>query len=148
MIEQTLIILKPDAVQRGLVESILDRFKKEGFSIKDLRSVKLNKEIMEKFYSHLKPKLNPELFDNISEWMCSERVFIGVFEREDAVAKAREICGDTDPSKAEEGTIRAMSADKLEERAALNLPTRNLIHASASREDAEREISIFRRFSR
>ncbi len=148
MREQTLLVIKPDAVKRGLAGYIIKRFEDKGFKIRAIKMLKLKKLFMNKFYSHLKPKLNPELFNNIAEWMCSGSIVVAVVECKNAVAKARQICGNTNPVKAKKGTIRALSADDLEKRAAQNKATRNLIHASGSREEAKREISMLRKFLR
>ncbi len=148
MTEQTLLVIKPDAVKKGLAGYILKRFEDAGFRIKALRMLKLEKKFMERFYSHLKPKLNSRLFGNIVGWMCSGSIVVAVVECKNAVAKARQICGNTNPVKAKKGTIRALSADDLEKRAAQNKATRNLIHASGSREEAKREIAMFEKILR
>ncbi|MEM4641295.1 MAG: nucleoside-diphosphate kinase [Candidatus Pacearchaeota archaeon] len=145
MKERTLIIIKPDGVKKRLIGECLKRFEKAKFKIVALKVVKLRKRFMKKFYSHLKPKLNPKLFEAIINYMCSGNVVIAILERKNAVALARKICGPTNPKQATKGTIRGdFATDDLVARAKKNKATRNIIHASGSKEEAKREIKLFK----
>jgi len=145
MKEQTLIIIKPDGVKKKLVGECLRRFEKEGFDIVTLKVTKLKKPFMNKFYSHLKPKLRPKLFNAIINYLCSNKVVIAILERRNAVAKARKICGPTNPKEAQKGTIRGdFATDDLIKRAKQNKATRNIIHASGSKQEAKAEIRMIK----
>lgn len=129
--ERTLIILKPDCVKRRLCGEVLSRFEKAGFSISAMKMAKLTHAILEEHYSHLKEK---PFFPSILEFMSSTPVIIAILEKDNAVEDVRKMCGATDPKKAEKGTIRADLALSTQE---------NVIHASDSRETAEKEIRRF-----
>jgi len=129
--ERTLIILKPDCIRRGLCGEVLSRFEKEGFTISAMKMLKLSHSLLEEHYAHLKEK---PFFPSILEFMSSTPAIIAILERENAVEEVRKMCGATDPAKAEKGTIRADLAASTQE---------NIIHASDSRETAEREIKRF-----
>lgn len=145
MKEQTLIIIKPDGVKKKLVGECLKRFEKAKFDMLDLKIVQLKKPFMRKFYSHLKSKLRPKLFDAIVNYMSSGKVVVAVLERKNAVALARKICGPTNPKEAPKGTIRGdFATDDLVARAKQNKATRNIIHASGSKEEARKEILLIK----
>ena len=129
--EKTLIILKPDCVQRGLCGAVLRRFERRGFSIAAMKMVKLPEAVLEEHYSHLKGK---PFFPALVSFMSSAPVVVAVIEGRDAVEVVRKMCGATDARKAENGTIRGDFA----------LSTQyNIIHASDSKETAEKEIKRF-----
>src|SRR3989344_5054229 len=129
--ERTLIILKPDCVKRHLCGEVLSRFEKAGFRIAAMKMAKLSHSILSEHYAHLKEK---PFFPSVLEFMSSTPVIIAILERENAVEEVRKMCGATDPKKAEKGTIRADLATSTQE---------NVIHASDSRETAEKEIKRF-----
>lgn len=144
--DKTLIIIKPDGVKKKLIGECLSRFEKAGFDIVDLKVTKLKKSFAKKFYAHLKRKLKPKLFNAIVDYMCSGKVAIAILERKNAVAKAREICGDTNPKKAKKGTIRGdFATDDLVVRAKQNKATRNIIHSSGSKKEAKQEIKMIKK---
>ncbi|MCX8193998.1 MAG: nucleoside-diphosphate kinase [Candidatus Pacearchaeota archaeon] len=146
MKEKTLIIIKPDGVKKHLVGECMRRFEKKGFSIVALKITELKKPFMQKFYYHLKQKLKPRLFNAIINYMCSGNVVIAILERKNAVALARKMCGPTNPKEAPKGTIRGdFATDDLVIRAKQNKATRNIIHASASKKEAEREIRLIKK---
>ena len=129
--EKTLIILKPDCVQRGLCGAVLSRFEQRGFSVSAMKMVKLSGSLLEEHYSHLKGK---PFFPGLLAFMSSTPVIIAILEGENAVEKVREICGKTNPAEAAPGTIRREMGSSVQE---------NIIHASDSRETAEKEIKRF-----
>lgn len=129
--EQTLIMLKPDAIQRGLIGKIISRFEERGLKIVAMKMVKLEKKILEEHYAHLKDK---PFFPRLVEFMSAAPVLLFIVEGKDAVEVGRKMCGVTNARNAEPGTIRgdfAMSTQC------------NLIHASDNRERAEKEIKMF-----
>jgi nucleoside-diphosphate kinase len=129
--ERTLIILKPDCVKRSLCGVVLSRFEKAGFKIAAMKMVLLSHSILEEHYAHLKEK---PFFPSVLAFMSSTPVIIAILEKENAVEDVRKMCGATDPKKAEQGTIRADLATSTQD---------NIIHASDSRESAEKEIKRF-----
>ena len=130
-IEQTLSIIKPDAVERNLNEKIKAIFVKEGFKIVKEKKIKLEKYDAEKFYKVHETK---PFYRDLCEYLSSGPVVAMVLEKEDAISSNRRIMGATDPKNAEDGTIRrqfGLSIDK------------NSVHGSDSVENAKKEISFF-----
>ncbi len=128
----TLILLKPDTIIRGLIGEIISRFERiDGFLIKDIKTVLMTKDLIEKHYQEhiLKPfyKKNFDFFYN-------KNVVAIIIEGNNVIDKCRKIIGNTNPAEALPGTIRGDYA--------LELPY-NLVHASDSEESAIREIGIF-----
>ncbi|ALC96119.1 nucleoside-diphosphate kinase [Candidatus Profftella armatura] len=130
-IEQTLSILKPDALEKNIVGEIYNRYEKIGLKIIAAYMKKLSKNDVEKFYSIHK---NRPFFKNLVNFMISGPVFIQVLEGEDAIKKHRILIGDTDPIKAAKGTIRADFAESID---------KNIVHGSDSIKNAKFEISYF-----
>lgn len=129
--EKTLAIIKPDAVKKKLIGSIINRIEKEGFEINELRMTHLSKEEAEGFYDVHKDK---PFFNSLTDFMSSGKIVLMVLERENAIKKWREIMGVTDPALAEPGTIRHQHGFSIE---------RNTTHGSDSPETAEWEIHYF-----
>ncbi|MFH0831300.1 MAG: nucleoside-diphosphate kinase [archaeon] len=145
--EQTLIILKPDAVQKNLVDVCLKRFRDAGLNIKEEYKTKLSRKFLDNLYRHLEGKINNEMLENIKNWMCSDYVHAAVLDGEDAIKKVRKICGSTNPKEAGKGTLRGdYSNEDMRENAKYNRELHNIVHASGSRQEAEEEIELFRRF--
>ncbi|ACX72542.1 Nucleoside-diphosphate kinase [Methanocaldococcus vulcanius M7] len=131
MKERTFVALKPDAVKRKLVGKLIERFENKGFEIIAMKMVKLNREMAEKYYEEHKGK---DFFENLVKFMTSGRIVAMVVEGENAITAVRKMIGKTNPIEAEPGTIRGDFATKTPE---------NVIHASDSKESAEREIKLF-----
>ncbi len=129
--EQTLSIIKPDAVAKGVIGKILDRFESNGLRIAALKKKQLTKEEAEGFYAVHKDR---PFFGELVEFMISGPVVISVLEGENAVAKNRELMGATNPKEAEPGTIRADFAESIDA---------NAVHGSDSLENAKIEIDFF-----
>ncbi len=130
-IEQTLSIIKPDAVERNLESKIKTIFQNNGFKIIKEKKIKLEKEDAEKFYKVHETK---PFYNDLCEYLSSGAIIVMVLERENAIKSNRDLMGATDPSKAQEGTIRklfGMSIDK------------NSVHGSDSYENAKIEIDFF-----
>ena len=130
-IEQTLSIIKPDAVERNLTEEIKNEFKCNGFTIKSEKKIKLEKSEAEKFYQVHQSK---PFFNDLCEYLSSGPILVMVLEKLNAVTDNRKLMGATDPQKAEEGTLRkkyGISIDK------------NSVHGSDSIDNAKIEIDFF-----
>ncbi len=130
-IERTLSIIKPEAVARGLIGEILQKFEKAGLKIIAVKLVWLNKEKAEGFYAVHKER---PFFASLTRYMSSGPVLVSVLEGEGAISKNREIMGATDPAKAAAGTIRCQWGMDVE---------RNAVHGSDAPETAAQEISFF-----
>ncbi len=129
--ERTLVILKPDAVQRGLVGEILARFEKRGLKIAALKLEVISRETAERHYGEHEGK---PFFAGLVDYITSAPSVLLILEGPDAVAITRATNGDTKPAKAAPGTIRADFGLTI---------GRNLVHASDSVESAAREVETF-----
>jgi len=130
-IEQTLSIIKPDAVERNLQEEIKKNFIENGFNIKNEKKIQISKEEAEEFY---KVHQSKPFYGELCNYLSSGPIVVMILEKENAVLDNRKLMGATDPSKAEEGTLRkkyGISIDK------------NSVHGSDSIENAEIEINFF-----
>ena len=129
--EQTLSIIKPDAVERNLSEEIKNEFKRNGFTIKEEKKVHLEKSEAERFYLVHQSK---PFYNDLCDYLSSGPIIVMVLEKENAVIANRELMGATNPSEASEGTLRkkyGISIDK------------NSVHGSDSIENARIEIDFF-----
>lgn len=129
--EQTLIILKPDAVQRGLLGDILSRFERKGLKIVALKMMHLDDVLLIEHYVHLKDK---PFFAGLKEYMKTSPVVIACLEGVEAVKVVRILCGPTASREALPGTIRGDFSVSTQS---------NIIHASDSKETAENEVKRF-----
>ena len=130
-LEQTLSIIKPDAVERNLSEEIKSEFKKNGFNILKEKKIKLEKSDAEKFYKIHQTK---PFYNDLCDYLSSGPIVVMILESENAVADNRKLMGATDPKNAESGTLRekyGISIDK------------NSVHGSDSIENAKIEINFF-----
>jgi len=130
-IEQTLSIIKPDAVERNLDNEIKEIFKNKGFSIVKEKKIQIDKTEAEKFYKVHETK---PFYNDLCSYLSSGPIVVMVLEKENAVLSNRELMGATNPNDAEEGTIRkkyGISIDK------------NSVHGSDSVENAKIEINFF-----
>lgn len=128
---QTLAIVKPDAVGKNLVGRVIAHLEEAGFIVRQMRMERLDRERAEAFYDVHRAR---PFFGSLVEFMTSGPCVPMVLEREGAVATLREVIGATDPAQAEPGTVRKLFAESVE---------RNAIHASDSPENAAREIAFF-----
>jgi len=129
--EQTLSIIKPDAVAKNVIGEILTRFEKAGLRIAAMKKLQLSRADAEAFYAVHKDR---PFFGELVDFMVSGPVVVSVLEGENAVAKNRELMGATDPKEAAPGTIRADFADSIDA---------NAVHGSDSLENAKIEIAFF-----
>ncbi|EAL3296659.1 nucleoside-diphosphate kinase, partial [Campylobacter coli] len=122
---------KPDAVKKGVIGKILDRFESNGLRIAAMKKVQLSKEQAEAFYAVHKER---PFFKDLVEFMISGPVVVSVLEGEGAVLKNRDLMGATNPKEAQPGTIRADFAESIDA---------NAVHGSDSLENAKIEIEFF-----
>ncbi len=131
MTQQTLSIIKPDAVERNLIGKIISRFEEEGLKIAAMEMRHLARHEAEGFYAEHKAR---PFFGELCDFMTRSPVVLMVLEGQDAVAKNRKIMGATNPANAEPGTIRKLFAKSVGE---------NSVHGSDSPDSAAREIGYF-----
>lgn len=129
--EQTLAIIKPDAVAGNHIGEILSRYEKNGLHIAALKMTRLNKQKAEAFYAVHKDR---PFYKELTTFMSSGPIVVMVLDGENGVAKNRELIGATNPKEAAKGTIRADFAKSIGE---------NAIHGSDSLENAKTEIAFF-----
>lgn len=129
--QQTLVLLKPDALQRDLLGEIIRRFEMKGLKIVGLKFIRLTNELLDEHYAHLTDK---PFFASLKQFMMQTPVVGMVLEGYDAVSEIRKIVGSTNPREADAGTIRADFS--------MNVPS-NLIHASDSVQSAVIEVKRF-----
>jgi nucleoside-diphosphate kinase len=129
--EQTLVILKPNAVQRELVGELISKFERRGIKITAMKFKRISREIAE---THYKEHLGKDFYKDLITFITSGPSVLMVLESHDAVNIVRATVGATNPANAAPGSIRGDFATS---------PGHNMIHASDSREAADREIALF-----
>lgn len=129
--EQTLSIIKPDAVKKGVIGKILDRFESNGLRIVATKKIQLSIADAQNFYAVHKAR---PFYGELVEFMTSGPVVVSVLEGENAVLRNRELMGATNPKEAAAGTIRADFAENIDA---------NAVHGSDSLENANIEIAFF-----
>ena len=129
--QRTLVLLKPDAVERKLVGEIISRLEKRGLKIVAMKTLWVDKALAKRHYAIHEGK---SFFEELVEFITSGPIVAAVFEGKDAVTEVRSVMGATDPADAAPGTIRADLAEDI---------GHNLIHGSDSEETAEKEIKLF-----
>jgi nucleoside-diphosphate kinase len=130
-VEQTLSIIKPDAVAKNIIGEIYSRFERNGLKIVASRMLRLSQADAEGFYAVHRER---PFFNDLVRFMISGPVVVQVLEGEDAIRKNRDLMGATDPRKAEKGTIRADFAESIDA---------NAVHGSDAPETAAVEIAYF-----
>lgn len=164
MIQRTLVLVKPDGVKRNLIGEIIGRFEKENLKVVGLKMITPSKEEAQSHYGADEDYLRTigeksvaagdEVEDLVEQgriiitsmrnFLTSGAVVAMILEGEDAIARARQITGYTDPSKAEKGTIRGdLGEDSILKANKEGRPVYNLVHASGDEEEAEKEIKIW-----
>ncbi|GAC1322069.1 MAG: nucleoside-diphosphate kinase [Chloroflexota bacterium] len=129
--QRTLIIVKPDAVQRGLIGPILSRFEQKGLRLAALKLIHINRDLAERHYAVHQGK---PFYDGLVSFITSSPVVVGVLEGPDAIVATRTIMGATNPVTADPGSIRGLYALEIGQ---------NLIHGSDSPETAAYEIDLY-----
>ena len=130
-IEQTLSIIKPDAVERNLVENIKNIFTKNQLIIKDSKKIHITKDEAAEFY---KVHQSKPFYNELCSYLSSGPIFVMILEGENAVLANRKLMGATDPKKAEENTIRKLYGLSID---------KNSVHGSDSVDNARKEINFF-----
>ena len=130
-IEQTLSIIKPDAVGKNVIGKIMDRFESAGLKIVACRMMHLSREQAEAFYAVHKDR---PFYGELVEYMISGAVIIQILEGEEAIQRNRDVMGATNPTEAAPGTIRADFAESVQA---------NAVHGSDSPTTAQQEISYY-----
>ena len=129
--EQTLSIIKPDAVERNLVEEIKNIFKKNNLIIKESKKIQISKEEAADFYRVHQSK---PFYDELCSYLSSGPIVVMILQGENAVKQNRELMGATNPKDAKENTIRKLYGISID---------KNSVHGSDSNENAKKEIEFF-----
>jgi nucleoside-diphosphate kinase len=129
--ERTLVLVKPDAVQRGLVGTIISRLERRGLKMVALKMLWMDEALAKRHYAIHKGKA---FFEDLVNYITSGPIVAAIFEGRNAVEVVRRTMGETDPAKADPGTIRGDFGLDIEH---------NLIHGSDSEESAQKEINLF-----
>ena len=130
-LEQTLSIIKPDAVERNLTDNIKSFFEKNNLRIIKSKKIKISKEEASDFYKVHQTK---PFYNDLCEYLSSGPIVVMILQGENAVSKNRELMGATDPTKAKEGTLRKMYGISID---------KNSVHGSDSVENGKIEIDFF-----
>lgn len=128
--ERTVILIKPDAVKRGVIGEIITRLEKEGFTLIAAKFLRLPDDLLDVWYAHHKDK---SFFPELKTFMTSTPVMAMLWEGEDVVTKVRKLAGPTDSRKAPKGTIRGDFGLDIH---------KNAIHASEDYDNAKREMDL------
>lgn len=129
--ERTLAIIKPDAVNKGVIGDIIRRYEGAGLQPIEMKMLTLSKKEAEEFYAVHRDR---PFFDSLTSFMARGPIVVLVLEGEEAVRRYRDLMGATDPAKAESGTIRAVHGTSIEE---------NAVHGSDSSETSKFEVGYF-----
>ena len=129
--EQTLSIIKPDAVERNLVEEIKNIFKKNNLNVKDSKKIHISKDEASEFY---KVHQSKPFYNDLCKYLSSGPIVVIILEGENAVLANRKLMGATNPKEAEESTIRNLYGISID---------KNSVHGSDSIENAKKEIEFF-----
>jgi nucleoside-diphosphate kinase len=129
--EETLVIVKPDAVRRALTGEILARIERKGLRVEEMRTMRIERDLAERHYDEHRDK---PFFGDLVDFITSGDVVVARVVGEQAVAVVRTLMGPTDPASAPPGTIRGDFGVLIQE---------NLVHGSDSPESAKRELDLF-----
>jgi nucleoside-diphosphate kinase len=129
--ESTLLIVKPDAVRRGLIGEILSRVERKGLRVDAMRLMRIDRELAEHHYAE---HVEKPFFGDLVDFITSGNVVVAKLSGRDAIAVLRAMMGATDPAKSPPGTIRGDLGIEIQE---------NLVHGSDSPESAARELALF-----
>jgi nucleoside-diphosphate kinase len=144
-IEQTLVLIKPDGVQRGLIGEIIKKFEQRGLKIVGLKLTYIDNDLAKKHYTEdISKRRGEKVRNKLLKFITSGPVIAMVIEGVDAIENVRKIVGDTESKNALPGTIRGdFSHVSFEYADNKNIPVKNLVHASANKEDATNELSLW-----
>ena len=144
-LEQTLVLVKPDGVQRQLIGEIIKRFEQRGLKIVALKLTKIDDDLAKKHYTEdISRRRGEKVRKNLIKYITEGPVVAMIIEGVDAIENVRKLCGDTESKSALPGTIRGdfshVSYKHADEK---NIPIKNLVHASSNKEDAHNELSLW-----
>ena len=144
-VEQTLVLIKPDGVQRGLIGEVIKRFEQRGLKIVGLKLTKIDKDLSKKHYTEdIMRRRGEKVRELLLDFIISGPVVAMVVEGVDAIENVRKLCGDTESRIALPGTIRGdfshISYKHADEK---NMVVKNLVHASGNKEDAKNELALW-----
>lgn len=128
--DRTVILIKPDAVKRGVIGEIISRLERENFTLVACKFLRLSEDLINQWYAHHKDK---SFFPELKTFMTSTPVMAMLWEGVDIVEKVRNLCGPTDSKKAAKGTIRGVFGTDIQQ---------NAIHASEDEASAKREMDL------
>ncbi|MGA7678386.1 MAG: nucleoside-diphosphate kinase [Dehalococcoidia bacterium] len=129
--ERSLVLIKPDAMQRGMAGTIISRLERRGLKIAAMKMLQMDKALAQRHYAVHQGKA---FFNDLVDFITSSPIIAAVFEGEKAIDAVRQTMGATDPVKASPGSIRGDFGLDIQQ---------NLVHGSDSAENAEKEISLF-----
>jgi nucleoside-diphosphate kinase len=129
--ERSLVLIKPDAIQRGLAGKIISRLEEKGLKIVAMKMLQIERDLAQRHYAVHKGKA---FFDDLVDFITSSPIIAAVFQGRNAVEIIRQVMGETDPAKAPSGTIRGDFGIDI---------GHNLVHGSDSLENASKEIELF-----
>lgn len=129
--EKSLVLIKPDGVEKKVIGKIISLYEENGLNISNLKLMKADRSIAEEHYSEHKDK---PFFENLVNFITRSPLCAMILEGEEAIKRVRELNGSTNPLEAKEGTIRNLYGNSIRE---------NCVHSSDSNESAEREINIW-----
>ena len=144
-IEQTLVLIKPDGVARGLIGEVIKRFEQRGLKVVALKLTKINKDYAKKHYTEdITVRRGEKVRTMLLEYITSGPIVAMIIEGVDAIENVRKLVGSTESKAALPGTIRGdyshVSYAHADEK---NIPIKNLIHASGNKEDARNELALW-----
>ena len=143
-LEKTLVLIKPDGLKRGLVGEIIKRIERTGLKIIAMKMTWIDKNFAEEHYSDIKERYDKRILDNLTEYVMEGPVIAICFEGVDAISLIRKLVGSTYPSESMPGTIRGdychISKNYANKH---NKRVGNLIHASADKNDAKKELALW-----
>ncbi|MFC1648560.1 nucleoside-diphosphate kinase [Nanoarchaeota archaeon] len=141
MIERTLVLMKPDAVRRGLTGEILTRFERAGLKVVGMKMVWADRNFLKKHYD---AHVDKKFYKSLENYIVNGPVVAAVIEGVEVIGVVRKMCGDTEPKKALPGTIRGdfthHSYGHVDPK---GTAIKNVIHASGSKQEAEKEVKLW-----
>jgi len=145
MIQQTLVLIKPDGVQRGLIGEVIKRFEQRGLKIVALKLVKIEKDLAKKHYTDdITKRRGKKVRDRLLDYVTSGPVVAMIIEGVDAIENVRKITGTTEGKSALPGTIRGdFTHVSIEHADKKNIPVKNIIHASGNEKEAKTEMALW-----
>ncbi|OGJ16838.1 nucleoside-diphosphate kinase [Candidatus Pacearchaeota archaeon RBG_13_36_9] len=144
MIQQTLVLIKPDGVQRGLIGEIIKRLEQRGLKIVGMKMVHVDKSFAEKHYTEdIEKRHGKKVRDYLIDYVSHDPIIAMVIQGSSAIEVVRKIVGTTYPGESPIGTIRGDFAHVSKARAKEKNQGRNLVHASANEEDAKKELALW-----